>query len=143
MDPDPVRVQSVSIAFGALMAAVAVAGCAALAWLSPQPGLGDAKIVMDRASGALYVRVGDTVHPVLNLTSARLIAQAGDDPHPVDQAALNAAKRGPQLGIPGAPGADRATAVRGRIDLDGLRRCRDDRHRRTVGRRGRHPCASR
>jgi type VII secretion protein EccB len=105
VQPDPVRAQSISLVVGAAVAAVAMAGCAALAWLSPQAGLGDAKIVMGRTTGALYVRVGDTVHPVLNLTSARLIAQADDDPRPVDEAALASTKRGPLLGIPGAPGS--------------------------------------
>lgn len=100
---DPPRPQPVSLVVGAGAAVLAVAGCAVLGWLRPQPGLGDAAIVMDQASGALYVRVEDTVHPVLNLTSARLIAQAADDPRHVTAADLAGAKHGALLGIPGAP----------------------------------------
>ncbi|MEB3063002.1 type VII secretion protein EccB [[Mycobacterium] zoologicum] len=93
-----------ALAFGCLLSAVALAGAVALAVLRPQPGLGDAPILLDRASGALYVRVGDTVHPVFNLASARLIAGTAADPRPVDGAAIGRARRGPPLGIPGAPG---------------------------------------
>lgn len=88
---------------GCVLSVVVVAGAAVLAVLRPQPGLGDAPIVLDRASGALYVRVGDTVHPVLNLASARLIAGAAD-PRPVPGSEIGRARRGPPLGIPGAPG---------------------------------------
>ncbi len=59
---------------------------------------------MDRVSGALYVRVGDTVHPVMNLSSARMIAQVDTAPRPVTSADLASAKHGALLGIPGAPG---------------------------------------
>jgi type VII secretion protein EccB len=100
---DPVRPQPVSLVIGAGVAVLAIAGCAVLGWLRPQPGLGDAAIVMDQASGALYVRIEDTVHPVLNLTSARLIAQAADDPQHGTAADLADAKHGALLGIPGAP----------------------------------------
>ncbi|MGH3564410.1 MAG: type VII secretion protein EccB, partial [Mycobacterium sp.] len=51
----------------------------------------------------LYVRVGETLHPVLNLASARLIAGTDANPRPVSEADLGRAKRGPLLGIPGAP----------------------------------------
>lgn len=88
---------------GCVVAAIAVAGCAFLALLRPQPALGDARIVMGRESGALYVRVGDTWHPVLNLASARLIAATATNPRPVREDELGRAKRGPLLGIPGAP----------------------------------------
>lgn len=91
------------LAVGCVVTAVAVAGCAFLALLRPQPGLGDARIVMGRESGALYVRVGDTWHPVLNLASARLIAATAADPRPVREDELGHAKHGPLLGIPGAP----------------------------------------
>jgi type VII secretion protein EccB len=58
---------------------------------------------MGRESGALYVRVGDTWHPVLNLASARLIAATDANPQPVPESELGRTKRGPLLGIPGAP----------------------------------------
>ncbi|WP_409427111.1 type VII secretion protein EccB [Mycobacterium sp. SMC-11] len=92
-----------ALALGWLLSMVVVVGAVMLAVLRPQPVLGDAPILLDRAAGALYVQIGDTVHPVYNLASARLITGAAD-PRPVDGNALGRARRGPPLGIPGVPG---------------------------------------
>lgn len=99
---DPLRAQDLSLLAGAVLTAIAVLAGVALAVLRPA-GVVDAPIVLDRASGALYVRIGDTLHPVHNLASARLIVGASD-PQPVTAAAIAEAKRGPLVGIPGAPG---------------------------------------
>lgn len=88
---------------GGALAAIALAGCAVLGVLRPHPDLGQARIVLGQPSGALYVRVGDTWHPVLNVASARLIATTAADPQPVPDADMGRTKRGPLLGIPGAP----------------------------------------
>ncbi|WP_420108793.1 type VII secretion protein EccB [Mycolicibacter arupensis] len=93
-----------ALGLGWLLSTVLIAAMVVLAVLRPQQGLGDAPIVVDRATGALYVRIGDTVHPVFNIASARLITGAAD-PRPVDGSAVGRARRGPPLGIPGAPGA--------------------------------------
>lgn len=95
-----------ALGLGCLLSVAVVAGAVMLAVVWPQPGLGDAPIVLDRATGALYVRIGDTVHPVFNLASARLIAgpETAADPRPVAGDAIGRARRGPPLGIPGAPG---------------------------------------
>ena len=100
---DPLRAQSLSLVAGCILAVIAIAGCAILAFLKPQGELGSAPIVMARTSGALYVRIGDTVHPVPNLASARLVAGTAANPEMVGDAAINEAKRGPLVGIPGAP----------------------------------------
>jgi type VII secretion protein EccB len=100
---DPMRTQSLSLIAGCVLAVVVVAVCAVLAFLRPNAGLGDAAIVMSRDSGALYVRIGDTLHPVLNLASARLATGNGDSPRSVKAADIDNSKRGPLLGIPGAP----------------------------------------
>jgi len=100
---DPLRAQSLSLAVGAVLAAVAVVACAVLALLRPAGELGDAAIVMVRETGAMYLRIGDTIHPVDNLASARLIAGTPADPRIVGQRAVDNAHRGPQVGIPGAP----------------------------------------
>ena len=63
----------------------------------------DSPILADRHSGALYVHVGDTLHPVLNLTSARLITGRADNPRTVRSGTIAAQRRGPMVGIPGAP----------------------------------------
>lgn len=109
---DPMRAQSRSLISGAILALLVVAGAAILAFIRPQGSIGDAKIVMGKESGALYVVVGDkndktkmTLHPVLNLASARLIAEANESPKSVKDSKLNTAARGPMLGIPGAPSA--------------------------------------
>lgn len=100
---DPMRAQSLSLIAGCVLAIVVVAGCAILAFLRPNTGLGDAAIVMSRDSGALYVRIDDTLHPVLNLASARLVTGNVARPQVVSPADIDKAKRGPLLGIPGAP----------------------------------------
>jgi type VII secretion protein EccB len=100
---DPLRAQSLSLMAGVILAVIIVAACAILAFLRPPGTLGSAPIVMVRDSGALYVRIGDIVHPVLNLASARLIAGTPANPEVVSASALRTTKRGPLVGIPGAP----------------------------------------
>lgn len=96
--------QTASLTLGAILTAAALAACAFLALLRPQIALDRAQIVMGQESGALYVRVRDTWHPVLNLASARLIAATpAANPQPVRESDLTHMKRGPLLGIPGAP----------------------------------------
>ena len=97
------RARTASLTVGCVLATVAVLACGFLAMLRPQARLDQAKIVMGQESGALYVRVGDTWHPVLNLASARLIAATEANPRPVRESELGRTKRGPLLGIPGAP----------------------------------------
>lgn len=91
------------VAFGCVITVVLVAGCALLAVLRPHAALDRAQIVVTRESGALFVRLGDTWHPVLNLASARLIAATAVNPQPVTESDLTTTKHGPLLGIPGAP----------------------------------------
>lgn len=97
------RARTTSLALGCVLAIVAAMGCVFVALLRPQSALGQAPIVMGRESGALYVRVDDVWHPVLNLASARLIAATNANPQPVSESELGHTKRGPLLGIPGAP----------------------------------------
>ncbi|MFV0496047.1 type VII secretion protein EccB [Mycobacterium sp.] len=102
-DPALARAQVVSLTLGCVVAVLAVVSCAALSVLRPQPELGSARIAVGQPSGALYARVGDVWHPVLNLASARLIAAAAEDPVPVPDSVLTRTERGALLGIPGAP----------------------------------------
>ena len=99
---DPLRAQSFSLVAGCVLAVIAVAVCAVAALVRPQ-GVPDSAIVIARDSGALFVRIGDTLHPVPNLASARLVARSASNPAPASDAAIAAAKRGPLVGIPGAP----------------------------------------
>ncbi len=102
---DPIRAQSLSMVAGCVVAVVVVAGCAILAFLRPNAPVGDSAIVMSRESGALYVRVDGTLHPVPNLASARLVAGDATAPKIVTAASIDRERRGSFLGIPGAPGA--------------------------------------
>ncbi len=99
----PLRTDTAALALGCVLAGVALLACGAAALLRPQVALDRAQIVLARDSGALYVRVGDTWHPVLNLASARLIAATDANPQPVPDDELGRTKRGPLLGIPDAP----------------------------------------
>ncbi|MGX9674313.1 type VII secretion protein EccB [Mycobacterium sp. HM-7] len=103
MVDEPIRAQSISYASGWLAGLLAVAVCAVIAIAAPAGGLGDAPVVMVRDTGALYVRIGSTWHPALNLASARLVAKSAVNPVPVTADAIAAAPRGPLVGIPGAP----------------------------------------
>jgi type VII secretion protein EccB len=100
---EPLRARTAPLTVGCGLAAVVVAGCVLIGLLRPQARLDHTRMVMGRDSGALYVRVGDTWHPVLNLASARLIAATDANPQPVPESELRHTKRGPLLGIPGAP----------------------------------------
>lgn len=139
MHDDPLRAQSLALVAGCVAATVAVAACAILAYARPQGTLGSASIAMARETGALYVRVDDTWYPVPNLVSARLISRSAANPVTVQEASVAAAKRGPAMGIPGAPAtigvplapsswtvcdADRTTVIVDGVDgerLDGSR----------------------
>lgn len=100
---DPLRGQTLALVAGAAVAVIIVVASVVLAFLRPGGALDAAPIVMDRSSGALYVRVGDAWHPVPNLASARLIVGSPATPRAVAAGAISAAKRGPSVGIAGAP----------------------------------------
>lgn len=100
---DPLRAQSVSLIAGAVLATVAVAVCAVLTVVRPGGSVGDARLVVVRESGAMYVRIDDVMHPVFNLASARLILGGPVEPRLVSQRSVGESALGPQVGIPGAP----------------------------------------
>ncbi|QZH57843.1 type VII secretion protein EccB [Mycolicibacterium farcinogenes] len=100
---DPLRAQAVAYGAGCVLTAIAVAVCAVLALVHPGSAPGDAPILMARDTGALYVRIDDTVHPVANLVSARLIVGSPANPVVVEDAVIAKFRRGPLVGIPGAP----------------------------------------
>ncbi|MEV6273908.1 type VII secretion protein EccB [Nocardia sp. NPDC051832] len=99
---DPMRSQFRSLVVGAVLGILVVAGAAILAFLRPVGSIGDANIVMGKETGALYVIVDGTLHPALNLASARLIAASNEKPASVKESKLTM-PRGPLVGIPGVP----------------------------------------
>ena len=100
---EPIRASMQSLMAGSVLAVIGLAGCALVAVVRPQPAVANAPIVMGKESGALYVRMGEALHPVLNLASARLIVKTNADPQPIPESELSHSKRGLLLGIPGAP----------------------------------------
>ena len=103
MHDDPLRAQSWSLAVGVLLAVVVTAAGAVVAVVRPRDVPASATVVMAAESGALYVRVDDTLHPVPNLASARLIARSAVTPVTTSEVAIARARRGPTMGIVGAP----------------------------------------
>jgi type VII secretion protein EccB len=71
--------------------------------IRPSGSAGNNAVLADRSTAALYVRVGEDLHPVLNLTSARLIVGKPVNPTTVKSSELDRFPRGNLIGIPGAP----------------------------------------
>ncbi|MGV0815330.1 type VII secretion protein EccB [Mycolicibacterium boenickei] len=112
---DPMRGQMRALIVGIVIAVLITGAAAVMAFFKPSPNIGDAQIVLSKSSGAPFVRIGDQVHPVLNLASARLIIGKNDSPKEVDDKFLDVLPRGPMVGIVGAPasinrGDDMATS---------------------------------
>lgn len=99
---DPLASRRRAMIFGTVAALLICGVMGLFAWMHPNPDPGDAPILRG-ADGAIYVRVDDTVHPVTNLTSARLIAGAPAEPARVGDEALLAMGRGVPVGITTAP----------------------------------------
>jgi type VII secretion protein EccB len=100
---DPLRTQTRAVLVGGLIMITGLAGCFLFSLIRPAGVAGNDAVLADRSTAALYVKVGDQLHPVLNLTSARLIAGRPDNPSTVKTSELDQFPRGNLLGIPGAP----------------------------------------
>ncbi|GAT10752.1 type VII secretion protein EccB [Mycolicibacterium novocastrense] len=100
---DPLRTQARSVLVGALVLITVMAGCFVFSLIRPGGVAGNDAILADRTTSALYVRLGEQLHPVLNLTSARLIAGRPDNPSQVKTSEIDQFPRGNLIGIPGAP----------------------------------------
>lgn len=91
---------------GLALTVVLVIGSLAFGWLKgslPQ-NWGNDKLVIAKTSGARYVSIKDTLHPVLNTTSARLLIPARSfEVITVADDKLATKKRGSTIGILGAP----------------------------------------
>ncbi|MFC7489267.1 MULTISPECIES: type VII secretion protein EccB [unclassified Knoellia] len=91
---------------GLALTVVLVLGSLAFGWLKgslPQ-NWGNNKLVIAKTSGARYVSIKETLHPVLNTTSARLLIPANSfEVITVADDKLATKKRGSTIGIPGAP----------------------------------------
>lgn len=99
---DPLGRQGQASGIGALLAVVLLLGALVMAIFKPAGASNDA-VLADRATGALYVRVNDVLHPALNLASARLIVGRPETPKTVKTSEIDKRQRGNTLGILGAP----------------------------------------
>lgn len=120
-DADPIRSPTRRLAgaslAGVLVGALCLAAVAVYGVLAPGGGTGwrsQGTIVVEKETGARYVYLDGTLHPMLNYASALLLAgTAGGAARPVtvSRHAIEGIPRGARLGIPGAPdslpGADR------------------------------------
>ncbi|MFC3963610.1 type VII secretion protein EccB [Nocardia jiangsuensis] len=102
---DPMKSQSRAYAVGLVLALVVLAGCGVLALLRPQDKVGSNTLLIGKESGQVYVVLGDTVHPALNLASARLALGEPGKVVIVKEAEVAKKPRGQLIGIPGAPSA--------------------------------------
>lgn len=103
METEPGRRQSMALLAGTTATVVLCAGALFWSLVRPAGSAGSSPILADQQSGALYVRVGDTLYPALNLASARLIAGQASNPDRVRRSEIDARPRGPLVGIAGAP----------------------------------------
>ncbi len=100
---DPLRTQSRSVLVGALAVVTGLLACFVFSLIRPGGVPGNAAVLADRDTAAMYVRVNDELHAVVNLTSARLIVGEPVTPTRVRSAELDKFARGAAVGIPGAP----------------------------------------
>ncbi|AZG48773.1 type VII secretion protein EccB [Gordonia insulae] len=113
---DPMRSQLQALLVGTVLGLLVLGGCGVWGLVRPQGSVGDAKIVVSKNGGGNYVLVDGTLHPVLNLASARLITGSSESPKSVSDGKLTSYPRGPLLGIPGAPAALPSSAHGGGSD---------------------------
>ncbi|MGW4370850.1 type VII secretion protein EccB [Nocardia takedensis] len=102
---DPMRSQSRAYGVGLVLGLVVLAGCGILALLRPQDKIGSNTLLIGKESGGVYVVIDDTVHPALNLASARLASGESGKAVIVKESELGKKPRGQLIGIPGAPAA--------------------------------------
>lgn len=99
---DPLASRRRALIFGAIAVVLIALGSGLLAWLRPDPNPGDAQLLRSEQS-QLYVRVDETLHPVANLASARLILGEAAEPASIGSSALEDASLGTPIGIADAP----------------------------------------
>lgn len=110
MFDDPMQFYSRSVALGIVVSVLISVGAVAMAYFKPQGKLGSGNLFVDRSTDQLYLMVSGQLHPVYNLTSARLVLGNPADPTGVKPAELNRLPRGQSIGIPGAPYATPVSA---------------------------------
>ncbi|MFE2473685.1 type VII secretion protein EccB [Streptomyces mirabilis] len=110
---------------GILIAALILGGFAVGGLIFPRTGTAwrtPGTLIIDKNTGTRYVLDGDVLHPLLNYASARLAMGAQAPQASVPSATLEDVRRGPAIGIPGAPDSLPAPT---RLDGHGWTLCAD------------------
>ncbi|MFV8169765.1 type VII secretion protein EccB [Mycobacterium sp. DBP42] len=101
---DPLRRQGRALAVGGVFGVVVLCGGAFLLHMWRPAGLtGNHPILAERSTNALYVMINEQLHPVLNLSSARLIVGKPEEPTVVKAGEIDKFPLGNSVGIEGAP----------------------------------------
>src|SRR5271166_3959264 len=103
MFDDPLQFYSRSVGLGIVIAVLILVGALLLAYFKPQGKLGGTSLLTDRSTNQLYVILSGQLHPVYNLTSARLALGNPASPATVKSSELSKLPLGQTIGIPGAP----------------------------------------
>ena len=103
MFDDPLSFYGRSAALGVVISVLILVGALAMAYFKPQGKLGTGNLFVDRTTNELYLMVSGQLHPVYNLTSARLVLGNPADPTAVKSTELDRLPKGQSVGIPGAP----------------------------------------
>jgi type VII secretion protein EccB len=103
MFDDPIQFYSRSVGLGIVIAVALLVGAGLMAYFKPQGKLGATTLLTDRATNQLYVLLSGQLHPVYNLTSARLVLGNPANPAAVKSSELSKLHKGQTIGIPGAP----------------------------------------
>ena len=77
-DPEQRRISALILGF--MLTLVAVGLAALMGYIKPAGQVGTSQILADRDTGQIYVVVAGTLHPALNLASARLISGEAVNP---------------------------------------------------------------
>lgn len=109
MFDDPLQFYSRSVGLGIVIAVMILVGAGLLAYFKPQGKLGGSNLLTDRSTNELYLLMSGQLHPVFNLTSARLVLGNPASPTTVKPSELNKLPLGQAIGIPGAPYATPVT----------------------------------
>ncbi len=103
MFDDPLQFYGRSMSLGVIIAVLILLGAGALALFKPQGKLGGGDLFADGTTYQVYLNLSGKLHPVFNLTSARLVLGNPADPSVVKSTELERLPKGQWVGIPGAP----------------------------------------
>lgn len=103
LEYDPEMRRRAAVVLGIVLVVIAYALASLLAYIKPAGQVGQSPILAERDSGQIYVVIDGRLHPVMNLTSARLASGQSGNPTFVKADELAKYPHGPWVGIVGAP----------------------------------------